>query len=101
MTPPGLEHAIFERSRQLGLSIPPTAFQSLGRYFQLLARWNQRINLTGLNLEAPAANTLDRLLFEPLIAAGSVRIKAGRWFDIGSGGGSPAIPIRIVCPGLH
>jgi 16S rRNA (guanine527-N7)-methyltransferase len=69
-------------------------------YFRLLARWNLTINLTALGL-APASDvTLDRLLVEPLAAARLIQDSPGRWIDLGSGGGSPAIPMRIVRPQL-
>jgi 16S rRNA (guanine527-N7)-methyltransferase len=71
-------------------------------YFRLLARWNRTINLTALRLDPPGNGTLDRLLVEPLAAAASVHESQGqgRWIDLGSGGGSPAIPLKIVRPKL-
>ena len=69
-------------------------------YFRLLARWNPTINLTALRLDKPSDSTLDRLLIEPLAAAASVQSSPGRWIDLGSGGGSPAIPLKIVRPRL-
>jgi 16S rRNA (guanine527-N7)-methyltransferase len=69
-------------------------------YFGLLARWNLTINLTALRLDSPSDGTLDRLLVEPLAASASVPDSPGRWIDLGSGGGSPAIPLKIVRPQL-
>jgi 16S rRNA (guanine527-N7)-methyltransferase len=69
-------------------------------YFRLLARWNLTINLTALRLDPASDVTLDRLLVEPLAAARSIQDSPGRWIDLGSGGGSPAIPMRIVRPQL-
>jgi 16S rRNA (guanine527-N7)-methyltransferase len=63
-------------------------------YFQLLSKWNARVNLTGLRLTADNDQAIDRLLVEPIVAAvlaGSV----GHILDVGSGGGSPAIPLAI------
>ncbi len=70
-------------------------------YFRLLAQWNAKINLTAFPLEAPTDETFDRLLIEPLAAARQVPDGAQRWFDFGSGGGSPAIPLKIARPSLE
>jgi 16S rRNA (guanine527-N7)-methyltransferase len=75
--------------------------EPLEAYFQLLTHWNARINLTALPLDAPTDETFDRLLVEPLAAAKQIS-NAGPsvWFDLGSGGGSPAIPLKIARPAL-
>jgi len=86
-------------------TLPPSAVQKLQIYLELLAKWNRSINLTSLTLEPLEASTLDRLLIEPLVAAQfltewpetqSSASPESRWIDVGSGGGSPAIPLRIV-----
>jgi 16S rRNA (guanine527-N7)-methyltransferase len=87
--------------------------EPLEAYFRLLALWNAKINLTALPLDAPTDETFDRLLVEPLAAAphlvwGQTGVRTGVgppsdpvvWFDLGSGGGSPAIPLLIARPAL-
>jgi 16S rRNA (guanine527-N7)-methyltransferase len=69
-------------------------------YFRLLAQWNVKINLTGLSLQPPTDETFDRLFIEPLAAAVLVTDAPGIWFDLGSGGGSPALPLKLVRPAL-
>jgi 16S rRNA (guanine527-N7)-methyltransferase len=78
------------------VSITADAQARLDLYFQLLTRWNAKINLTALPLRRPTDETFDRLLIEPLAAARYVADSARRWMDVGSGGGSPAIPMKIV-----
>jgi 16S rRNA (guanine527-N7)-methyltransferase len=80
----------------------------LEAYFRLLAQWNAKINLTALPLDAPTDETFDRLLVEPLAAARqldrmpTLRVNSAPvWFDLGSGGGSPAIPLKIARPALQ
>lgn len=77
---------------------PPNdaALDRLEAYFDLLARWNATINLTALDLEPPSDEALDRLFTEPLAAARYFPAEATNWFDLGSGGGSPAIPLQVV-----
>jgi 16S rRNA (guanine527-N7)-methyltransferase len=70
----------------------------LETYLGLLAQWNAKINLTALPLRRPTDETFDRLLIEPLAAARYVAVTALTWFDVGSGGGSPAIPLKIAQP---
>jgi 16S rRNA (guanine527-N7)-methyltransferase len=74
----------------------------LESYFRLLAQWNAKINLTALPLDAPTDETFDRLLVEPLAVARQIPSDAaGVWLDLGSGGGSPAIPLKIARPKLR
>jgi 16S rRNA (guanine527-N7)-methyltransferase len=78
-------------------------------YFRLLTQWNAKINLTALALDPPTEVTFDRLLVEPLAASRHIeailrQLKSGSepiWFDLGSGGGSPAIPLKIARPALR
>ena len=69
-------------------------------YFRLLAQWNAKINLTSLPLNEPSDEAFDRLLVEPLAAASQVPDAPKVWYDLGSGGGSPAIPLKIARPAL-
>ncbi|NOT26260.1 MAG: 16S rRNA (guanine(527)-N(7))-methyltransferase RsmG [Acidobacteria bacterium] len=70
-------------------------------YYRLLASWNTKINLTGLNLADTTPESIDRLLVEPLVAAKYVPPGVARMIDIGSGGGSPAIPLALAIPGVQ
>jgi len=87
------------RARKAGVAIGPDVSERLEAYYRLLATWNKKINLTGLQLLELAPEAVDRLLIEPLIAAKHIT-SARRAIDIGSGGGSPAIPLAISVPGL-
>jgi 16S rRNA (guanine527-N7)-methyltransferase len=88
---------LLRRSRRAGVVLPPELGRKLEIYYRLLATWNQKINLTGLNLADPTPEALDRLLVEPLVAARHVSAGSGlRLIDVGSGGGSPAIPFSLA-----
>jgi 16S rRNA (guanine527-N7)-methyltransferase len=84
-----------------GLSVADDLVARLGAYLDVLARWNRRINLTSFDLDAPTDAAIDRLIVEPLRAAAFVRESDRVALDIGSGGGSPAIPIAVACPWLR
>ena len=86
------------RAKGAGLVISDDSFEQLAAYFRLLSQWNNAINLTSLPLSPPTDQALDRLLIEPIAAARLAGDFSGEWVDVGSGGGSPAIPFRIVQP---
>lgn len=85
------------RALKAGVALAPETAARLEAYYELLARWNAKINLTALNL-AIGDEAIDRLLIEPLQASRSVRPTDAVLIDIGSGGGSPAIPLAIASP---
>lgn len=89
------------RTRRAKAFITVPMLDPLEAYFRLLTQWNAKINLTALPLDTPTDETFDRLLVEPLAAAKQIpATAAGVWFDLGSGGGSPAFPLKIARPSL-
>jgi len=89
------------RAKRASVSVTPQLTLRLETYFRLLETWNRKINLTGLNLAEGTPDTIDRLLIEPLVAARHIPASAGRMLDVGSGGGSPAIPIALALPSIR
>ncbi len=87
-----------KRARKAGCSITPALASQLEQYFELLARWNAKINLTAFNLREPKDEAFDRLLIEPVVAAQHLPPASVSVIDIGSGSGSPAIPLRLSAP---
>jgi 16S rRNA (guanine527-N7)-methyltransferase len=92
---------IAQRASQVGLSIEPVVVDKLAAYVELLTRWNKTVNLTALALDPPTDDAIDRLLIEPLVAAARIEARDRLAVDVGSGGGSPAIPMKIAAPGLR
>jgi 16S rRNA (guanine527-N7)-methyltransferase len=82
------------RAKRVNLSIPDQLADAVLAYLELLALWNAKINLTSLS---DPDETIDRLILEPLIAARHLPDNASV-IDIGSGGGSPAIPLKLAAP---
>jgi len=106
VTHPDIRDQLLARLERAGASVDATAADALEQYFSLLARWNPKVNLTALPLNPPGDETFDRLFVEPVAAAAhieraSLRDAPLRWIDLGSGGGSPAIPLKIVRPAWH
>ena len=90
-----LHDRLTRRLRRAGLSPDRALLSGLEQYFQLLTRWNAKINLTAFSLADPNDEAIDRLLIEPVVAARHVG-SAAAIIDIGSGSGSPAIPLRLA-----
>jgi 16S rRNA (guanine527-N7)-methyltransferase len=81
------------RASKAGVSVPEDLAEKLAIYFELLERWNRKINLTALD-DPDAA--IDRLLLEPVIASRYLPPGPIRLMDVGSGGGSPALPLALA-----
>jgi 16S rRNA (guanine(527)-N(7))-methyltransferase RsmG len=92
------QERLVRRARRAGLTIRQELGSQLEIYYRLLSTWNKRINLTGLNVAEFAPEAFDRLLIEPLVAVSHVRPGIRTILDIGSGGGSPAIPMALALP---
>lgn len=97
-----LEDRIRHRASRAGLSPDAPLVASAAVYLRELAHWNRTINLTACRLDPePDDTAIDRLVIEPLAAAPHVPGGAESLIDIGSGGGSPAIPLVLALPKLH
>lgn len=77
--------------RRFQVRLSPKQTSTLARYCDELVRWNEKINLTGLQ----GAELVRRLVVEPVWIASQLKL-AGTLADIGSGNGSPAIPLHVV-----
>ena len=90
------------RAKAVDLFLDPALAEQLEAYYQLLTKWNAKINLTAFRLTPSGEDdAIDRLLIEPVIAARYVPESARTLLDAGSGGGSPALPLKLAIPKLH
>ena len=74
---------------------------NLAAYVELLARWNKKINLTALPVEPLSDEAADRLIVEPVLGARRLLPSEKFLIDVGTGGGSPAIPLAIMAPDVR
>jgi 16S rRNA (guanine527-N7)-methyltransferase len=101
VAPRDLRTRLSKRAAKAGLFLPTELSDGLIAYYEPLSVWNRKINLTSLD---DPDKSIDRLLLEPVIAARYLPVlgDAGiRHMDVGSGGGSPAIPMRLATPQLR
>jgi len=73
------------------IRLPARQLALLAKYCEELERWNQRINLTGLS----GSEMVRRLIVEPVWIGLELGI-SGKLADIGSGNGSPGLPLHIT-----
>lgn len=97
MAPRDFSSRLTRRAGRVGLFPHEDLAEKLAAFHSLLARWNQKINLTSL---ADPDEAIDRLILEPLLAARHVPAGTSGLMDVGSGGGSPAIPLKLALPHL-
>lgn len=101
MTDRQVEAQISRRAERAGFPVSAALAGSLRAYLALLAKWNRKINLTSLEVDPPTDDAIDRLIVEPLAGVRLVRPHDRFVIDVGSGGGSPAIPFKLAAPQLR
>src|SRR5271154_3705918 len=67
------------------------------QYVGLLLKWNEAVNLTAIR---DPLEILYRHFCESMFAASVVNLDNGRLADVGSGGGFPGLPLKILRPEL-
>lgn len=95
-----IREKLTKRARKAGLLLQSEVISGLEAYFELLRKWNRKISLTSLPIDDVGEEAIDRLLIEPLLAVKYLPALTATFIDIGSGGGSPAIPIKLSRPGI-
>jgi 16S rRNA (guanine527-N7)-methyltransferase len=84
-------------ARATGRSLSDQELRRFEAHYRLLQKWSRRMNLTGLKDESMIAR---RHFLEP-IAIADLLDDEGRLVDLGSGNGFPAVPLKVLRPGLE
>ena len=92
---------IERRAALAGAQVSSDQAAALAAYLAVLRKWNQKSNLTAFELDPPSDAAIDRLIIEPVAASKRLVPTDRLLIDIGSGGGSPAIPLRLLAPQLR
>lgn len=77
--------------------LTPTVWSGLSALEQLLVAWSKAVGLVGFK----TVEERDRRYFGESLAALEHLPSAGVAFDIGSGGGAPALPLSLARPGVE
>ncbi len=82
---------------ELAIAIDSTKEERLLFFLDELLRWNQSINLTAITNrdEALVKHLVDSLTLLPYLRGDETLL------DMGSGGGLPGLPLKMVMPGLN
>lgn len=92
MSLPDIADVLSDRAAHASISLTEPLASRLIVYFQVLSHWNRKINLTSLS---DPDDAVDRLLLEPIAAAADLPRRVPL-IDLGSGGGSPAVPLALA-----
>ncbi|KTB48459.1 16S rRNA (guanine(527)-N(7))-methyltransferase RsmG [Dehalogenimonas alkenigignens] len=84
---------------RLGIELSEGQLEQFERYFQLLAEWNSRINLTSV-IEYEAVQSI-HFLDSLSIAAAGISLNGRRVIDVGTGAGFPGVPLKIAFPEIE
>lgn len=88
-----------DRLAKAGLDLTPHQLDLFEGYRALIKEWNKRIDITAITEDREVDN---KHFIDSLSVFRQVRIPShARVMDMGSGGGFPGIPMKIVDPGLE
>lgn len=81
---------------ELGIELSGEEIDRFALFTRELLRWNAKLNLTALEkvTDIVAKHYLDSLSISSLLPCGAILL------DIGSGGGFPSIPLKIIRPDI-
>jgi len=95
--PPSI--AIIQRAlKEFNLLLYEEQVLQIQQYIKILLYWNDKVNLTAIR---DPLEILYRHFCESMYAVTSVPVESGRLADVGSGGGFPGLPLKIVRPELR
>jgi 16S rRNA (guanine527-N7)-methyltransferase len=91
-----LSPAVIERAmKEFGLSINEQQVLQIQQYTRMLLTWNEKLNLTAIR---DPLEILYRHFCESMYGATLLPVENCRLADVGSGGGFPGLPVKILRP---
>ena len=93
---PGWLDLMIDGAARLGVTVTRAQAEQFAIHGQSLVQWNRKINLTAITdpLQMAAKHFLDAIAPLQQLPA------EGHLLDIGTGGGFPGLPLKIMAPGL-
>lgn len=92
------EETIRRALREFQIPAEDSQVLLIQRYLKTLRYWNEKLNLTAIR---DPLEILYRHFCESMFGGVAVPIESGRLADIGTGGGFPGIPLKILRPELE
>lgn len=90
------QNLIIDGAQKMGITIDERVTAAFSTHASELIKWNRKINLTAITTPREIAT---KHFLDSLAPAGFIPDRA-RLLDIGSGGGFPGIPLKILRPSL-
>jgi 16S rRNA (guanine527-N7)-methyltransferase len=79
------------------LTVGNQQVSQIQQYMTILLKWNEAVNLTAIR---DPLEILYRHFCESMFAVSVASLDTGRLADVGSGGGFPGLPLKIIRPDL-
>jgi 16S rRNA (guanine527-N7)-methyltransferase len=95
---PPLSDTIRRALSEFKVAVTDAQIAQIQQYMSLLLKWNDAMNLTAIR---DPLEILYRHFCESMFGATLIPVGFGRLADVGSGGGFPGLPLKIVCPELE
>jgi len=90
--------AIERAASEFKLALNNEQVKQIQQYTKLLWTWNDKVNLTAIR---DPLEILYRHFCESMFGSALFPVENCRLADVGSGGGFPGIPLKIIRPDLH
>jgi 16S rRNA (guanine527-N7)-methyltransferase len=92
------ENTIHRALKDFGVIVDNEQVLKIQQYMRLLLAWNEKINLTAIQ---DPLEVLNRHFCESMFGAKYLPAEDCRLADVGSGGGFPGLPLKIVRPDVQ
>ena len=87
---------LLEKSlKKLNIEFNNEQIQKFNAYYELLIEWNNKINLTTIT---EYDDVVSKHFIDSILICGFIDLSGKKIIDIGTGGGFPGIPIKIISP---
>jgi len=90
--------AIERAAGEFQITLTDTQVEQIQQHTKLLWTWNDKVNLTAIR---DPLEILYRHFCESMFGSTLLSVENCRLADVGSGGGFPGIPLKIIRPDLH
>src|SRR3984957_18931774 len=92
------KQAIERAAKEFNLSLSDLQVEQIQQYTKILWTWNDKVNLTAIR---DPLEILYRHFCESMVGATLLPVENCRLADVGSGGGFPGLPLKIMRPDLQ
>jgi len=95
---PPSKQSIERAAKEFKLALSDSQVEQIQQYTRILWAWNDKVNLTAIR---DPLEILYRHFCESMFGADLLPVENCRLADVGSGGGFPGLPLKIIRPDLQ